>query len=98
MKSQSSAGLNQSVEWHNVGKIIKVQVQKYLLGGLFAPTVIYTGSYYEETIMSHVKNTYYMYIDFWQKIEAYPGFILGLHPANERRYKVTASLIGWVQT
>ena len=48
--------------------------------------------------MSHVKNTYYMYIDFWQKIEAYPGLILGLHPANERRYKVTASLIGWVQT
>ena len=25
--------------------------------------------------------------------------ILGLHPANEsRRYKVTASLIGWVQS
>ena len=28
-----------------------------------------------------------------------PGLILGLHPANERcRYKVTPSLIGWVQT
>ena len=27
------------------------------------------------------------------------GLILGLHPANERRcYKVTLSLIGWVQT
>ena len=27
------------------------------------------------------------------------GLILGLHPANERRrYYVTASLIGWVQT
>ena len=27
------------------------------------------------------------------------GLILGLHPANERRrYKVTPSLIGWVQT
>ena len=27
------------------------------------------------------------------------GLILGLHPANERRrYKVTASLIGWIQT
>ena len=27
------------------------------------------------------------------------GRILGLHPANERRrYKVTPSLIGWVQT
>ena len=26
------------------------------------------------------------------------GLILGLHPANERRrYKVTPSLIGWVQ-
>ena len=31
----------------------------------------------------------------WQK----SGLILGLHPANERRrYKVTSSLIGWVQT
>ena len=29
----------------------------------------------------------------------YPGLILGLRPANEsRRYKVTPSLIGWVQT
>ena len=28
-----------------------------------------------------------------------PGLILGLRPANERRrYKVTPSLIGWVQT
>ena len=27
------------------------------------------------------------------------GMILGLHPANERRrYKVTPSLFGWVQT
>ena len=27
------------------------------------------------------------------------GLILGLHPVNERRrYKVTRSLIGWVQT
>ena len=27
------------------------------------------------------------------------GLILSLHPANERcRYKVTLSLIGWVQT
>ena len=27
------------------------------------------------------------------------GLILGLHPANERRrYKVTLSRIGWVQT
>ena len=27
------------------------------------------------------------------------GLILGLHPANDRRrYKVTPSLIGWVQT
>ena len=24
--------------------------------------------------------------------------ILGLHPANERRYKVIPPLIGWVQT
>ena len=31
--------------------------------------------------------------------EIIPGVILGLHPANERRrYFVTASLIGWVQT
>ena len=30
---------------------------------------------------------------------AYPGLILGLRPANERRrYFVTASLIGWAQT
>ena len=29
----------------------------------------------------------------------YPGLILGLRPANERRrYKVTASLIDWAQT
>ena len=29
----------------------------------------------------------------------YPGLILGLCPANERRrYKVTPSLIGWAQT
>ena len=29
----------------------------------------------------------------------YTGLIPGLHPANERcRYKVTLSLIGWVQT
>ena len=29
----------------------------------------------------------------------FPGLILGLHPANERRrYLVTPSLIGWVQT
>ena len=26
------------------------------------------------------------------------GLILGLRPANERRYKVTPSLIGWAQT
>ena len=26
------------------------------------------------------------------------GLILGLHPANERRYKVTPSLIGWAKT
>ena len=32
-------------------------------------------------------------------ILSYTGLILGFHPANERhRYKVTASLIGWVQT
>ena len=31
--------------------------------------------------------------------EQYAGLILGLRPANERhRYKVTLSLIGWVQT
>ena len=29
----------------------------------------------------------------------FTGLILGLHPANERRrYKITPSLIGWVQT
>ena len=29
----------------------------------------------------------------------FPGLILGLRPANERRrYKVTPSLIGWAQT
>ena len=28
---------------------------------------------------------------------AYAGLILGLRPANERRYKVTPSLIGWAQ-
>ena len=29
----------------------------------------------------------------------FPGLILGLHPANKRRrYKLTPSLIGWVQT
>ena len=27
-----------------------------------------------------------------------PGLILGLRPANERRYKVTTPLIGWAQT
>ena len=28
----------------------------------------------------------------------YPGLILGLRPANERRrYKVTPSVIGWAQ-
>ena len=32
-------------------------------------------------------------------IDTCTGLILGLHPANERRrYKVTASLIGWAQT
>ena len=32
-------------------------------------------------------------------VDAYAGLILGLHPADERRiYKVTPSLIGWVQT
>ena len=32
------------------------------------------------------------------EIQSYPGLILGMHPANERRrYKVTASLIGWAQ-
>ena len=36
----------------------------------------------------------------WEfSVQAITGLILGLHPANEsRRYKVTASLIGWVQT
>ena len=33
------------------------------------------------------------------KREPYVGLIQGLHPANERRcYKVTPSLIGYVQT
>ena len=33
----------------------------------------------------------------WEMLES--GLILGLRPANERRrYKVTASLIGWAQT
>ena len=32
-------------------------------------------------------------------INTFPGLILSLRPANERRrYKVTPSLIGWVQT
>ena len=31
--------------------------------------------------------------------DIHAGLILGLHPANERRrYFVTTSLIGWVQT
>ena len=33
------------------------------------------------------------------RLAAYPGLILGMHPANERRrYKVTPSLIGWAKT
>ena len=36
---------------------------------------------------------------WWIFIQRLAGLILGLHPANERRrYKVTPSLIGWVQT
>ena len=35
----------------------------------------------------------------WSNVDPDPGPILGLRPANERRrYKVTRSLIGWVQT
>ena len=36
---------------------------------------------------------------FTSSEEAIPGLILGMHPVNERRrYKVTPSPIGWVQT
>ena len=41
----------------------------------------------------------YMYNTATVNKLAYRGLILGLRPANERRrYKVTASLIGWAQT
>ena len=43
-----------------------------------------------------------IYADTWWSYDRskiiFPGMILGLHPANERRrYKVTPSLIGWAQ-
>ena len=40
-----------------------------------------------------------IFYDTFDITNVFTGLILGLHPANERRrYKVTASLIGWAQT
>ena len=45
-----------------------------------------------------VNMTGYLLLDTGRLL-IYKELILGLHPANEwRRYKVTPSLIGWVQT
>ena len=45
------------------------------------------------------ENTYVALICQIRQEYTIPVMILGLHPANERRrYKVTPSLIGWVQT
>ena len=46
-------------------------------------------------VMSYTKNIYHP----WPPVYVLTGMILSLHPTIERRcYKVTPSLIGWVQT
>ena len=45
-----------------------------------------------------IKDSIVIYGHPWEAADV-SGLILGLHTANERRpYKVTQSLIGWVQT
>ena len=49
--------------------------------------------------MDDVTGVTYSLMEPKDLIDHHAGLILGLHPANERRrYKVTPSLIGWVQT
>ena len=65
---------------------------------------VWTVSYYFEVVpINEVVSSYcgYIFFTYYFSMDehVFPGQIPGLHPANERRrYFVTTSLIGWVQT
>ena len=50
-------------------------------------------------VQQYYNDVSFLLVTFGNFIHYTTGLILGLRPANERRrYKVTASLIGWAQT